>query len=86
MSGPKSQWGKPVELSTMQNGSYKVAGPFEALVHLSENWPARQGLYFVKARSACRGALAGHKTVEEARAAFEAAAAEARGQSGAPRY
>lgn len=78
MSGPNSRWEQPVELSTPGNGSCQIRGPFEALAHLSENWPAQQGLHFVKARSAYRGALAGHKTVEEARAAFEAAAAEAR--------
>lgn len=78
MSGPNSRWDEPVELPTAGNGSYQISGPFEALAHLSENWPTQQDLHFVKARSACRGALAGHRTVEEARAAFKAAAAEAR--------
>jgi hypothetical protein len=57
-----------------------VGSPFEALIYLTENWPAYQGLRFVKARSACRGALAGHISVEDARAEFEAAAEEARQQ------
>ncbi|WP_244530404.1 DUF982 domain-containing protein [Rhizobium sp. NFR07] len=47
---------------------------------MTEDWPAAQDLDFVRARSACRKAIAGHKTVDEARIAFEAAAAEARTQ------
>jgi hypothetical protein len=77
MSGPNSRWKEPVEFSTPKSGLFKVNGPFEALAHLTENWPAPQGLNYVKARSACRGALAGHRTIDEARAAFEAAATEA---------
>lgn len=80
MSGPNSRWNKPVELSFSTTGAHEVQGPFEALMHLTENWSAEQELTFVKARSACRGALAGHKTIAEARIAFEAAAAEARKQ------
>ncbi len=82
MSGPNSRWHTPVEISLSTTGSHEVSGPFEALVHLTENWPASQGLCFVRARSACRGALAGHRTLEEARLAFEAAASEAQRQLG----
>lgn len=77
MSGPNVRWDEPVEIA-FPSGSHKVGGPFEALAHMTENWPAEQGLDFVRARSACRGAIAGHKTVHEARVAFEAAASEAR--------
>jgi hypothetical protein len=77
MSGPNARWNEPVEIA-FPSGSHKVSGPFEALAHMTENWPAAQGLDFVRARSACRGAIAGHRTVDEARIAFEAAAAEAR--------
>jgi hypothetical protein len=80
MSGPSTRWNKPVQISLSKEGSHEVQGPFEALMHLTENWPAEKNLTFVKARSACRGALAGHKTIDEARIAFEAAAAEARKQ------
>lgn len=79
MSGRNARWNEPVELSS-PSGSLKVSGPFEALAHMTENWPAQQGLDFVRARSACRGAIAGHRTVDEARIAFEAAANEARKQ------
>ncbi len=80
MSGPNARWNKPVSIKFPTTGNQEVSGPFEALAHLTDNWPAQQGLDFVRARSACRGALAGHKTVDEARIAFEAAAAEARKQ------
>lgn len=86
MSGPNSQWDRPVDISIPTTGSHKVGGPFEALVHLTEHWPTTQGLCFVKARSACRGALAGHPTLEEARLAFEAAALEAQRQIGKPHH
>lgn len=79
MSGPNARWNEPVEL-TSPSGSHTVSGPFEALAHMTENWPAARGLDFVRARSACRGAIAGHRTVDEARIAFEAAASAARKQ------
>lgn len=78
MSGPSARWSEPVEFNFPSKGSYKVRGPFDALVHMTEQWPAVRGLHFVRARSACRAALAGHKSVDEARDAFEAAVAEAR--------
>lgn len=79
MSGPNARWNKPVEVSLPNSGFFEVKGPFEALAHLTENWPGR-GLKFVRARSACRAAIAGYKSVDEARLAFEAAAVEAREQ------
>ncbi len=78
MSGPSARWSAPVDFNFPLSGAHKVGGPFEALVHMTEQWPAVQGPNFVRARSACRAALAGHKSVDEARIAFEAAVAEAR--------
>ncbi|MGV1753440.1 DUF982 domain-containing protein [Agrobacterium sp. CG674] len=78
MSGPSARWSEPVEFNFPTKGSYEVRGPFDALLHMTEQWPAVRGLNFVRARSACRAALAGHKSVDEARDAFEAAVAEAR--------
>ncbi|MGK9055658.1 DUF982 domain-containing protein [Neorhizobium petrolearium] len=78
MPGPSDRWSKPVTLDLTTTGRTSVEGPFEALIYLTESWPAHKGLHFVKARSACRGALAGHRSLEEARAEFEAAAEEAR--------
>ena len=69
-------WSKPVTLS-FAAGAQIVTGPFEALVHLTNHWPHRGGLKFVKARSACRAAIDGRKSVEDARLEFEAAAKEA---------
>jgi len=60
------------------SGFQKIEGPFDALKYLTESWPAERGMSFVRARSACRAALAGHKTVEEARVAFVAAAVDAK--------
>nr|WP_250809322.1 DUF982 domain-containing protein [Neorhizobium tomejilense] len=80
MTGPNDKWSKPVRLDLTNSGRLEVSSPFEALIYLTEDWPAHQGLRFVKARSACRGALAGHRSVEEARTEFEAAAEEARQQ------
>jgi hypothetical protein len=80
MTGPNDKWSKPVRLDLANSGRLEVSSPFEALIYLTEDWPAHQDLRFVKARSACRGALAGHRSVEEARTEFEAAAEEARQQ------
>lgn len=78
MAGPNDKWTRPVEVNLSREGKTAVAGPFEALAVLTGSWPGDQSLSFVKARSACRGALAGHKSLEEARREFEAAAIEAR--------
>ncbi|KAA0695544.1 DUF982 domain-containing protein [Neorhizobium sp. P12A] len=72
------KWKSPVEVSFAQEGSKVVQNPFEALVCLTDMWPSIRGLRFLKARSACRAALDGRKTAEEARAEFIAAAKEAR--------
>jgi hypothetical protein len=78
MAGPNDKWTQPVEMSFSPEGKTTVSGPFEALAVLTGSWPGEQSLSFVKARSACRGALAGHKSLEDARREFETAADEAR--------
>ena len=78
MAGPNEKWNRPVEVRMNREGRTTVAGPFEALAVLTDSWPGEQSLSFVKARSACRGALAGHKSLEDARREFETAATEAR--------
>lgn len=70
-------WSTPVTLSFAASGAQLVNGPFEALTHLTDHWPHRGGLHFVKARSACRAAIDGRKSVEDARIEFEQAAREA---------
>lgn len=73
----KIVWTKPVEISVDQANKDVVAGPRDALTLLTENWPHTRGLMFVRARSACRAALDGRKTLEEARRCFEEAVSEA---------
>ena len=73
----KIVWTKPVEISVDQANKDVVAGPRDALNLLTENWPHTRGLMFVRERSACRAALDGRKTLEEARRCFEEAVSEA---------
>jgi hypothetical protein len=72
------KWKSPVEVSFAHEGSKVVQNPFEALICLTDMWPNMRGLRFLKARSACRAALDGRKTPEEARTEFIAAAEEAK--------
>ena len=69
-------WTEPVEVTFDENTRNIVAGPFDALALLTERWPPGQGLTFVRARSACRAALDGRKSPEEARRCFEDAVSE----------
>ncbi|MDR6104060.1 hypothetical protein QE369_004257 [Agrobacterium larrymoorei] len=71
-------WTEPVEVSFDKNSQNVISGPFDALTLLTENWPHTRGLMFVRARSACRAALDGRKTPEEARRCFEDAISEAK--------
>lgn len=71
-------WTEPVEVDLDKADKDVIAGPFDALALLTENWPHMRGLTFVRARSACRAALDGRKTPEEARRCFEDAVSEAR--------
>jgi len=72
------RWNGPIKVGFEEAGSRTVNGPFDALACLADHWPAARGLKYLKARSACRAALDGRKTVEEARAEFMAAAEEAK--------
>ena len=77
MTSPRDRWNAPVEIDFISTGRQEVGGPFEALVWLTDRWPYPQGFQFVRARSACRGALAGHTSLEAARIAFQCAVDEA---------
>lgn len=48
MFGPDANWEELVEILF--------------LAHMTGNWPAQQGLDFVRARSACQGTIAGLRT------------------------
>lgn len=73
----QTRWTEPVEVTLDTNTINVVAGPFDALALMTGNWPHVRGLNFVRARSACRAALDGRKSVEEARRCFEDAVSEA---------
>lgn len=73
-------WTEPVEVNFDMNSKNLIVGPFDALALLTEKWPEKRGLNFVRARSACRAALDGRKTPEEARKCFEDAVSEAKRQ------
>ncbi|WEX76031.1 DUF982 domain-containing protein [Sinorhizobium numidicum] len=68
-------WSHPIELG-LTGGKRTVKGPYDALACLAGQWPHR-GPYYVAARSACRAAIEGRRTVEEARKLFISAAEEA---------
>lgn len=71
------KWSSPIEVGFVPGGAQTVNGPTEALHCLANMWPDRRGPQYVAARSGCRAAVAGRKTVEEARALFISAAQEA---------
>lgn len=71
-------WTEPVEVNFDMSTRNIISGPFDALALLTENWPHTRGLTFVRARSACRAALDGRKSAEEARKCFEDAVYEAK--------
>ncbi|KXG84764.1 DUF982 domain-containing protein [Agrobacterium bohemicum] len=75
-----TRWTEPVEVNFDTTNKNVIAGPFDALALLTEDWPHTRGLNFVRARSACRAALDGRKSPEEARKCFEDAVSEARRQ------
>ncbi|ANM09052.1 UNVERIFIED_ORG: hypothetical protein GGI57_003355 [Rhizobium aethiopicum] len=72
------KWNSPVKVGFEGADLRTVNGPFDALKCLADFWPNSRGLRYIKARSTCRAALDGRKSVEEARAEFLAAAEEAK--------
>ncbi len=72
------KWNNPISVGFENTDPRTVLGPFDALACLADLWPDARGLRYLKARSACRAALDGRKSVEEARAEFVAAAEEAK--------
>ncbi|MDM9623282.1 hypothetical protein A6U87_05985 [Rhizobium sp. AC44/96] len=74
---PIEKWDQPVELTSGRRENIVVTGPFEAVICLSDGWPDMAAASFVAARTACRGALAGRVTAEEARKRFMVAVKDA---------
>ncbi|MDP9590095.1 UNVERIFIED_ORG: hypothetical protein J2W19_002651 [Shinella zoogloeoides] len=71
-----TRWKEPVMIQ-IGSGTSRVAGPFEAIIHMMENWPRRTDPKFLCASIACKAAVAGRINAEEARRDFLAAAQEA---------
>ncbi|OAP42686.1 hypothetical protein AU381_16080 [Sinorhizobium glycinis] len=69
-------WNRPIELGLNGGDIFMVKGPSDALTCLAGQWP-RRGPYYVAARSACRAAIAGRRTPDEARRLFIFAVEEA---------
>jgi hypothetical protein len=74
----KRKWTTPVEINLGVTGTRSVAGPFDALIYLTDQWPNRSGPRFLKARVACKAAMEGRLEAEAAREEFVAAANEVR--------
>ena len=71
-------WSRPIEVGFVSGEAKMVSGPSEALNCLTTLWPDRRGPLYVAARSVCRAAMDGRKSVEEARETFISATREAR--------
>jgi len=72
-----SRWSSPVTILSTEGGQQTVRGPFDALIFLLDEWPDKRGPAYVRARSACRAALAGRQAPDWARDMFLQAAQEA---------
>lgn len=70
-------WNNPVKIQLGPQGTRTVAGPFDALIYLTDSWPDRTGPRFVRARIACKAAHEGRLELQTAREDFLAAAKEA---------
>lgn len=70
------KWNAPIEVG-FKGDARTVTGPSEALNCMADLWPDRRGPQYVAARSVCRAAVAGRRSVEEAREMFISAAQEA---------
>lgn len=74
---PQTVWHKPVHVTFGHLGTEIINSPSEALIVLMDRWPENRGPNFVRARSACRAALDGRRSPEDARQLFENAVSEA---------
>ncbi|MDL2408627.1 DUF982 domain-containing protein [Rhizobium calliandrae] len=73
---PGELWKQPVAISFQNVGSKSINGPDDAVTCLIDSWPNRRGACFIRALTACRGALAGRIDGEIARTEFVAAVHE----------
>lgn len=78
---PNRAWLSPVAVEFPHQERLSVAGPFDAMTCLTNSWPTMTGHKFLKARSACKAALDGRVSVDDARRDFVAAVREAGGKT-----
>lgn len=70
-------WTRPVELELPCGLTRRFLNAYDALDFLDAEWPTRRGIAYERAIRLCRNALRGSRSLELARSAFLAAAAEA---------
>jgi hypothetical protein len=75
---PISKWDEPVEIVMGSRENITVTGPFDAVIYLTDGWPETSSAPFIAARNACRAALAGRTSAEEAKLKFLAAVEHAK--------
>ncbi len=77
---PNNEWNAPVDVNFPHQDRQVVTGPFEAMTCLTTKWPNMSGLKFLRARMACKAALDGRMSADEARVVFVEAVSEAGGK------
>nr|WP_114713851.1 DUF982 domain-containing protein [Rhizobium grahamii] len=78
---PDSAWDVPVNVNFPHQDNQVVCGPFEAMTCLTDRWPNMSGLKFLRARMACKAALDGRLSANDARVIFVEAVGEAGGKA-----
>jgi len=73
-------WNEPVAVNFPHQERKVVSSPFEAMTCLTDKWPNMSGLKFLRARMACKAALDGRLSADDARVIFVEAVGEAGGK------
>lgn len=74
-------WNAPVAVNFPHQEQKVISGPFEAMTCLTDRWPNMSGLKFLRARMACKAALDGRLSADDARVIFVEAVGEAGGKA-----
>ena len=69
-------WDVPVYVRIGRGFLKTIEGPHQALMYLSNRWPAERGPHYERAKMTCANVVEQHGSVAEAREAFIAAAIE----------
>ncbi|WP_018901463.1 DUF982 domain-containing protein [Rhizobium sp. 2MFCol3.1] len=78
---PNNTWNAPVSVDFPHQEQKVIGGPFEAMTCLTDRWPNMSGLKFLRARMACKAALDGRMSADDARVIFVEAVGEAGGKA-----